>query len=999
MDLREIQLRTPPNSAQVDKHQDTISSTLPAIETSRTLPPPVEASATQIPDSHHLPPEPPVKETTKAGTSTPVNPSTTAHSTFKIPDVGEKAHDTPRPDATRAEDSAHKSRASEDAVEEVKAAEKSRPQSPARLKLFPKRLPVRLIVKSMETGSNSGDSTPTEGTPQNTSLGTRAMTPPPPPTAPAVDLGIERQITAEAAKVPLPVTSLDKPHPLPVSSMDSVSIRSSGTESTTATSGGHTNGKTAASIFADATKRLVAAKDGPSEDSVVEEDSSLPAASSQEKLSLSRPPSANDQATVQNAAVPESHIADTTDKTPKAHVPEESASALVPLVLAPEARPSEHSKMEEVAPLESPESIDIDDLHPPEPSSNSKLPEVINHTILEMPHRYLSEPSDPPQSPLPEIPRAKTPEPPKPEPHVAQDSNPRLSRRPSAELPAPQRRESRAGRSSPLARSNTPDIITRRTSKDRLARSPTPTAGSTSVFPSRQLSLKLPVNPSNSFSQSGRISPSGRSPTPDILARRPSQEYLSRSHTPGLGDRESVSSRISLNVPIYPRNGLNRTPSYARSPTPDTLARMSYRERHNASPAPTDPLDFLAALAAQERLVLELKEEQEQAELDLENLKKEWAAQDPYKKQDALRQVEELLLGQAQPSRNSSLKDAERKVEEPEDIPQPKHSPPSDPSPPGEVKTRQRKVFQGGDMRPLSLLSPNEPGSRPTSRATSPNPRNRNRFEDTEAQVEEKEDKLPSTSQTSTHPSVPEPESEAESEPDMEAEMEPGGKERSDALSIIQEEASTKSIKHDSMPPLPTDEDFMRNSLHLASDLREGLENFLENLKQANGSEMQLVAAASDANRSNSPPEPSRKKSRKHASGREKEEHPRSPTPELKKSNSLIKTTLVTGDGDRHQSSIIDLDNAFFDSDVWNPSVKSPAILSPKRDETSSAPSRKPARRYLNIESEEDLPLKEVAGNRQQHPRKESPTSSNETASTRRGSASTERSNPRSSTT
>jgi len=288
-------------------------------------------------------------------------------------------------------------------------------------------------------------------------------------------------------------------------------------------------------------------------------------------------------------------------------------------------------------------------------------------------------------------------------------------------------------------------------------------------------------------------------------------------------------------------------------------------------------------------------------------------------------------------------------------------------------------------MRPLSLLSLNKTNSP----ASSPNPRSLNRIEDAEVQVQEKEGRVPSP--------TPDSESEPESEAEMEAEMNPEVEERSDALSIIQEESSSQSIKHDSMPPLPTNEGIMRTSLQLASDLREGLETFLEDLNQAAVGEKQYRAVEPEASEPNLTSKPLRKQS--HKRGPQENEHPKSPPLELKNSSSLIKTTLVAGYGDHHHSALVDLDNDFFDSELWKePVFKSPVVLSPKLEHKPSSKSR---RRYLNMESEENLAIFPSAGANQElpHPEMKSPRSSRETASVRRGSTSSACSNAWSSTT
>jgi hypothetical protein len=962
-----------------------------------------------------------------------------------------------------AEDASQKLRVLESAVDDIKART-PRPSSPARLRLFPKRLPVRTIVKSMETdtgskGSNLAERPTTASSERRSPTPTsgpssRPTTPASRPTTPAPDQRPEKEVPTGRTEISLPAP-IPSENPPSVPEKENAPTKSE-TDPSIATVGGHVTSRNTLATTSQATEALAAAAaDALSKPNSLVKDLTAVETTAKTETALEDLPSLKSQAPIQFPAELRKQASISGDEAEtKAKAPD---GKVITAPLASSQPASDSSNVEEsVTPLNTPESFDGNQLPSVDVTPDSKLPES-QLTVQEIYYPRLSEPSDPPQSPLPQLPSAKSQEAQKSQRSVEQESDGSLSRRPSNDFPILRNSPSQTSRGS-LIRSTTPDILTRRTSRDRLSRNPAPPANLSSTLPSRQLSLKLPVNPHSGFSQSGRISPSGRSPTPDTT-RRVSQDRPARSPTPGLGDRESIresisSRRISHDVPINRQSSINSlrksgraSPYMIRSATPDNYLRGSLRA---PSPAPITPLDFLAALAAQERLVLELKEAQQQAEVDLEQLKTEWANQDPYEKQDTLRLVEGLLRQEeeAQPHRNSSQKDVEKKVEEPE-ISSPPNSDSSGTgdvkaSPNGEVKVRQRKVFQGSrEMRPLSLLSPNETNSR----ASSPKPGPK-RTDDTEVHVEETDTRAPSPMPESE----PGPEfgrdlrsdlrtdlrleSEVESEAVMEAESElelvseldHRFKERSDALSIIQEEASTKSIKHDSMPmpPLPIDDGFMRTSLQLASDLREGLETFLEDLKQASVAEKALTAPETEAKPSTSTPEPPRKKSRKH-SKRERGDQPKSPLPELKSSGSLIKTTLVKGEGDHHQSAFVDLDIDFFDNELWKePSIKSPtlltpksmqspspvspilsskstALVSPKRDDKSSKqspkPLSKPRRRYLNMSSDENLPVYGSQPNHESQPKRKSPTSSSDTASTRRGSTSTNRSNPRSSTT
>ncbi|KAF8460642.1 hypothetical protein BDZ91DRAFT_798725 [Kalaharituber pfeilii] len=105
---------------------------------------------------------------------------------------------------------------------------------------------------------------------------------------------------------------------------------------------------------------------------------------------------------------------------------------------------------------------------------------------------------------------------------------------------------------------------------------------------------------------------------------------LSRSST-----TTSVSSphrkRLSLSFPVQPAR---HVPSAFASPnTPTSPVELG-------QPDPSDPSAFLTALAAQERRVLELREELTRAESELTKLKRQWAFHEATRKRHELLQIE-----------------------------------------------------------------------------------------------------------------------------------------------------------------------------------------------------------------------------------------------------------------------------------------------------------------------------------------------------------------------
>ena len=108
---------------------------------------------------------------------------------------------------------------------------------------------------------------------------------------------------------------------------------------------------------------------------------------------------------------------------------------------------------------------------------------------------------------------------------------------------------------------------------------------------------------------------------------------------------------------------------------------------------------FLTALAAQERRVLELREELQKAELDLKKLKKHWAVHEMFKKKNEIRHLEQLRPISKSVSSTSSV-DPNRLE---------KTRPDHERKRPLAINTKQsqRKVFSGSrHTRTLSLLSP-----------------------------------------------------------------------------------------------------------------------------------------------------------------------------------------------------------------------------------------------------------------------------------------------------
>jgi hypothetical protein len=164
-------------------------------------------------------------------------------------------------------------------------------------------------------------------------------------------------------------------------------------------------------------------------------------------------------------------------------------------------------------------------------------------------------------------------------------------------------------------------------------------------------------------------------------------------------------NRLSLQSPVKTTKDIcefdvprHRSSTLVSSPI--TVSRSNSPERRKSQAQ--EPTNFLVALAAQERRVLELKEELEKAEQDLDKLKKQWAAHEANKKRYEMRHAAEPMRPLASPvitSESESEREREGRPNRDEDR--------GDVSRCIPAKSHQRRVFAGGrHTRTLSLLSP-----------------------------------------------------------------------------------------------------------------------------------------------------------------------------------------------------------------------------------------------------------------------------------------------------
>ena len=167
--------------------------------------------------------------------------------------------------------------------------------------------------------------------------------------------------------------------------------------------------------------------------------------------------------------------------------------------------------------------------------------------------------------------------------------------------------------------------------------------------------------------------------------------------------RETESTTIAGQSPDdSPRilaNDGSHLPSSSVPITPIVPIRPPSPEKR--IPQTRDSSGFLTALASQERLVLELRENLHRAELDLEKLKRQWALHVAAKRRNEMRQVASL-----QPL-NTSVNGANgAKMVDEESSRSSKEQESHTILPVGRNQS-QRKVFSGSrHMKTLSLLSP-----------------------------------------------------------------------------------------------------------------------------------------------------------------------------------------------------------------------------------------------------------------------------------------------------
>ncbi|CAI6304683.1 unnamed protein product [Periconia digitata] len=287
-----------------------------------------------------------------------------------------------------------------------------------------------------------------------------------------------------------------------------------------------------------------------------------------------------------------------------------------------------------------------------------------------------------------------------------------------------------------------------------------------------------------------------------------------RSQTMSQVDVIRTGKRLSLQFPIQPSTG-NSSPAFSPRSRP-----QSWVAAPSPVPSPetlsTPETNLLAVVAAQERYVLELKEELGKAEQDLKTLKKHFATQEALKQRNEVRKVTQLQplnttlanYGSDQDDEDGSALWMQKEMERRKALL-------------SGARSSQRKVFSGSKhLRTLSLLSPDK--------AYTPSfPQPQHLHEETAAAPS------PTLMPKPQHPARPPPLTRHSTTPDIAnhiAQTVDG--ERNDLAGLT-------NIQRDQL---------LRTGKQMATDFKDGLMTFIEDIRQATVGEELIGAEATGSN-------------------------------------------------------------------------------------------------------------------------------------------------------
>lgn len=224
-------------------------------------------------------------------------------------------------------------------------------------------------------------------------------------------------------------------------------------------------------------------------------------------------------------------------------------------------------------------------------------------------------------------------------------------------------------------------------------------AATTTIFASTSASDSVSRNSTEDMAGGSELRAGGEM---DSTAMPPPPPPSGRDISPTRQSRSTSSAsrnanRLSLTLPIAPPSSDPSRPTPTYAATPSSICPTPVESSGQVTPA--DGNEFIIAIAAQERRVLELKEELVRAEAELVVLKKQWTQQGGYsKKSSDSRQVET-------PRRNTPGGDDDSSVSSRQSVDLDRRKSLLLQTQ-GTPSQSRRKVLRGGHTRTLSLLSP-----------------------------------------------------------------------------------------------------------------------------------------------------------------------------------------------------------------------------------------------------------------------------------------------------
>ncbi|KAF5024884.1 hypothetical protein F66182_3042 [Fusarium sp. NRRL 66182] len=198
-----------------------------------------------------------------------------------------------------------------------------------------------------------------------------------------------------------------------------------------------------------------------------------------------------------------------------------------------------------------------------------------------------------------------------------------------------------------------------------------------------------------SFSHSRHGSMSSVVTMPPLSAQRDESIPFRRGHSRAKSSVSSLNrqvNRLSLTLPIAPPTSDPSRPT----PTSSAMSSVPQTPIDSDIASPADANEFIIAIAAQERRVLELREELSRAEAELTSLKKKWTTQDKKGDPIPVEVYRSPVLpsdDESAPTRRSADADRRKLLQQSQNAAAP----------------NRRRVLRGGHTRTLSLLSPAKP--------------------------------------------------------------------------------------------------------------------------------------------------------------------------------------------------------------------------------------------------------------------------------------------------